>query len=111
NFNTDNLREKHFSPRYTRYAAPAHLIRKKRLYEATIKAPRLVADNAKYIAFADKIPRLAQMAFRAPCRIPCDKTNNTAGPGVMLRTASVITNRNQISNLITAGHLRKYHHI
>ena len=62
----DDLGEKHFRPRYTRYAAPAHLIKKNRLYDAIISAPRLVADKAKYMAFADRIPRLAHTDLRAP---------------------------------------------
>ena len=61
-------------------------------------APRLVAESAKYIAFVERIPKLAQTDFAAPRRIACDKTNNTAGPGVTLSTASVMTKKSQVSN-------------
>ena len=61
-------------------------------------APRLVADSAKYAAFVERIPRLAQTDFADPCRIACDRTNNTAGPGVTLSTASVMTKKSQVSN-------------
>src|SRR5262245_14859027 len=64
-----------------------------------MSAPRLVADNATYSAFAESSPRLAHTELAAPCRSPWDSTNSTAGPGVILSTASVITNKSQVSNL------------
>src|SRR5262249_8105639 len=70
----EDLRKKLARPRYTRYAAPAHLIKKKRRYEATITAPRLVADNAKYIVLAERIPQLAQTDFFGPRRIAWERT-------------------------------------
>ena len=64
-------------------------------------APRLVADSAKYSAFAERIPKLAATDFDEPWRIACDNTNKTAGPGVTLNTASVMTNKTQVSNFIS----------
>src|SRR5262245_17367975 len=73
---------------------------KNRSYEARMMAPRLVADRTKYIAFVERIPRLAHTDLEAPRRMPCDNTNKTAGPGVTLSTASVSTKRNQVSKFI-----------
>ena len=63
-------------------------------------APRLVAERMKYIALALRIPQLAQTDLPGPRRMACDKTYNTAGPGLMLRTASVVTNKSQSCQVI-----------
>ena len=63
-------------------------------------APRLVADRTKYIALALRIPQLAQTDLAGPRRMACERTYNTAGPGLMLRTASVVTNKSQSCQVI-----------
>ena len=67
-------------------------------------APRLVAERTKYIAFALRIPQLPHTDFAGPRRIACDNTYNTAGPGVMLSTASVTTNSSHTSHFIPFLH-------
>src|SRR5262245_49415196 len=46
-------------PVQIRYAAPAHFTKRNSCADASSSAPRLVAETAKYTAFAIKIPRLA----------------------------------------------------
>jgi hypothetical protein len=61
-----------------------------------------VAEITKYIALADRMPRLALKPGRAPRVSERDTTRRTAGPGVKHNTVSVTQKSSQDSNDIEA---------
>jgi hypothetical protein len=75
-------------------------------HDARISAPRLVAEMTKYIAFADKIPRLARNPEEAPRVSERETTRRTAGPGVKHNTVSVRQNRSHDSTDMQFLHQR-----
>ena len=85
------------APVHIRYAAPHHLTIVNSSHDASSNAPRLVAEIVKYIALADRMPRLALNPARAPCARERDTTKRTAGPGVKHNTVSVTQKSSQDS--------------
>jgi hypothetical protein len=85
------------APHHIRYAAPHHLTTVKSSHDASSSAPRHVAEMMKYIALADRMPRLARNPADAPRVSESDTTRSTAGPGVKHSTVSVAQKSSQDS--------------
>src|SRR4029079_2958178 len=66
---------------------------------ANSSAPTPRADSTNQITLADTIPSAARRPCRAPSRMACDTTNNTAGPGEIESTVSVSKNSHQVCQL------------